>query len=140
MNRTCRSPRADGPVRGDLGGQLGRDRGRVVVAGVVEGHRSRQHRRHVPVTGRQREAPGHIAPRKLDRGKPAFLADKATGVLVDGSGFGSAFCSHLLSEALARSPGHCVDLGQDAFLQIAAFRKHSWGSRGRRFKSGRPDW
>src|SRR5215471_20705830 len=32
MNRTCRSPRADGPVRGDLGGQLGRDGGRVVVA------------------------------------------------------------------------------------------------------------
>ena len=91
-------------------------------------------------TRRQSEAPGHIAPRKLDRGKPAFLADKATEVLVDGSGFGSAFCSHLLSEALARSPGHCVDLGEDAFLQIAAFGKHSWGSRGRRFKSGRPDW
>ena len=33
-------------------------------------------------TGRQSEAPGHIAPRKLDRGKPAFLADKATEVLV----------------------------------------------------------
>jgi hypothetical protein len=24
-------------------------------------------------------------------------------------------------------------------LQAVAFRKHSWGSRGRRFKSGRPD-
>ena len=33
-------------------------------------------------TRRQSEAPGHIAPRKLDRGKPAFLADKATEVLV----------------------------------------------------------
>ena len=62
-------------------------------------------------TRRQSEAPGHIAPRKLDRGKPAFLADKATEVLVDGSAFGSAFCSHLLSEALARSPRHRLDLG-----------------------------
>ena len=61
-------------------------------------------------TGAGAEAPDHIVPRKLDRSKPAFLADKATGVLVDGSGFGSAFCSHLLSDALARSPGLRLDL------------------------------
>jgi hypothetical protein len=61
------------------------------------------------------------------------------GMFKDGSTYGSAFRSHLLPAALVSSPGHCVDLGQDAFPQAAAFGIHSWGSRGRRFKSGRPD-
>jgi hypothetical protein len=73
-------------------------------------------------------------------GKRRSLPTRPQRSQLDGSAIGSAFRSHLLSEAPVSSPGHCVDLGWDAFLQIAAFRKHSWGSRGRRFKSGRPDW
>jgi hypothetical protein len=73
--------------------------------------------------------------------KPALLAEQGSrGLGLGGIRDGSVFRSHLLPAALASSPGRCLDLGQDAFLQVAAFRKHSWGSRGRRFKSGRPDW
>jgi hypothetical protein len=36
--------------------------------------------RRSPGPGARAEAPGHIAPRKLDRGKSAFLAEKATEV------------------------------------------------------------
>ena len=48
-------------------------------------------------------------------------------VFRDGSVYGSAFRSRLLPAALVSSPGHCLDLGWDAFLQAAAVRKHSWG-------------
>jgi len=47
------------------------------------------------------------------------------GVFRDGSAYGSAFRSNLLSAAPASSLGHCLDLGRDVFLQAAAFRKHS---------------
>ena len=55
-------------------------------------------------TGRQSEAPGHIAPRKLDRGKPAFLADKATEVSV---GMGAQLGAHSARTCSRRlSPAH----------------------------------
>jgi hypothetical protein len=53
------------------------------------------------------------------------------GMFRDGSAYGSAFRSNLLPAALVSSPGHRADLGQDALLQAAAFRKHSWGLSGR---------
>jgi hypothetical protein len=42
-------------------------------------------------------------------------------------------CSGLLMPATS-------ELGKCGAVQVVASVLHSWGSRGRRFKSGRPDW
>jgi hypothetical protein len=65
--------------------------------------------------------------RKLQTGHTGM----GSGVFRDGSAYGSAFRSRLLPAALVSSPRHYLDLGQDAFLQAAAF---GWGSRGLRFR------
>src|SRR6516165_4528481 len=56
--------------------------------------------RRSPGPGARAEASGHIAPRKLDRGKPAFLAGKATEVLAGWERIGERI---LLAPALGGS-------------------------------------